>query len=282
MFNLKKKAQIKPTEKMLSEWNDSYDYSTYDSSTPVISDKQLESSRNESDEGKIAEKQLEEVRNASSKVVITEKQLNNGIDSSWMKTRNDKGQHPMDMHKENSNKLADEFKKENKTDTKDNKEFWDFYLNVGSHEITNNVQSSQLLSNYETREDFNKNNKSIQKEASIKDADAMIYHIYRTAYYNGRSSLTEEETQIINDINASKIKLLASIDGPYEKEDMWDGNPIEEDKKKEIDPNAVDVEFRNDTTDMLGDEIEEEIRSKLNLKDMSNPDKLDINFSDEI
>jgi len=48
---------------------------------------------------------------------------------------------------------------------------------------------------------------SFNKEDALKTADAMIYHIYRTAAEAG-SDISDIDKQKINDINASKIKIL--------------------------------------------------------------------------
>ncbi len=68
---------------------------------------------------------------------------------------------------------------------------------------------SQLLSNYDSREDFNKavGIKSSDKKEKLVSADAMIYYIYRTAASENRQ-VNQQQTQILNDINSAKIRIL--------------------------------------------------------------------------
>ena len=49
--------------------------------------------------------------------------------------------------------------------------------------------------------------------ASIKDADAMLYHIYAGAVKSDRT-LNDEEKQQIVDINSGKMRLIVKARGP--------------------------------------------------------------------
>jgi len=237
MYNLKKQAQIKPTEKMLQEQNKFYGVSQ--TGDAVITDKQLKDDRKDPQGDKIGEKQLKDVRNASDSI-ITEKQLNVGTGSS-IDTRGDKGVVLMDMPLEAASKAQKDFDKENKGNlSAENKAFWDALVEGGSKKIKNNVQGSQLLSNYDSREDFNKSNPSFDKKASLlSDADAMLYHVYKQAASMGRE-LTTDEQLIVNSINANKMRILA-------------------DHKADI---AADKEHRTDTFDMEGDDLEDELQEE--------------------
>ena len=91
--------------------------------------------------------------------------------------------------------------------------FWDKY--VGDQlegegqptKVKNNIPaSSSQLQNNPARFKGEKPNKMVM--ASIKDADAMLFHIYATAVKAGRK-LTEQEEQQIIDISAGKMRILA-------------------------------------------------------------------------
>ncbi|MBT6051670.1 MAG: hypothetical protein HOG49_33115 [Candidatus Scalindua sp.] len=231
MYNLKKQAQIKPTEKMLQDQNKFYGVSQ--DGDAVITDKQLKDDRKDPQGDKIGEKQLKDVRNASDSIIL-EKQLNVGTGSS-IDTRGDKGVVLMDMPLAAARKAQKDFDKENKGNlSAENKTFWDALV-AGGKKIKNNVQGSQLLSNYDSREDFNKSNPSFDKKASLlSDADAMLYHVYKQAASQSRD-LTTDEQLIVNSINANKMRILA-------------------DHKADI---AADEDYRADQADIKGDELEE-------------------------
>jgi len=241
MYNLKKQAQIKPTEKMLQEQNDHYDVSL--KGDAVITDKQLKEDRKSPQGDKIGEKQLRDVRNASDSIIL-EKQLNIGTNSS-IDTRGDKGVVLMDMPLEAARKSQKEFNKEDKGNlSAENKAFWDALVEGGSKKIKNNVQGSQLLSNYDSRDDFNKSNPSFDKKASLlSDADAMLYHVYKQAASYSRE-LTADEQLIVNSINANKMRILA-------------------DHKLDI---AADEEYKTDIFDMQADDIEDQMKEKKHKK----------------
>jgi len=242
MYNLKKQAQIKSVEKMLQDQNKHYDVSQ--KGDAVITDKQLKDDRKSPQGDKIGEKQLKDVRNASDDIVL-EKQLNTGTGSA-IDTRGDKGVVLMDMPIEYAKKNQETFAKENKGDlSAENSKFWDAYVAGGSKKIKNNVQSSQLISNYDSREEFNKNHPSFDKKAMsmLFDADGMLYHIYKQASLQNRE-LTEDEQLIVNSINANKMQIIA------------DHADI-----------SADEEFRGDTFDLIADEMEEQIEEEAAFKE---------------
>lgn len=236
MFN-QKKAQIKPTEKMLDDSNKKFDLEPTENPS-VITDKQLE--RKNMDGDKIGEKQLKEVR-VEADSVITEKQLNAAGDTGINKKRRDDGIPLMDMgneyQKDEKKKIAKEYRKQDKPD--EDTAFWDSFLDIDKPKIVGNVQRSQLLSNYDSREEMNKKNPSVNKKslAALKDADAMLYHIYRVAASESRE-ITAEEKQMICDINSAKIRVLA-----YDK-------------------NEAENDAASDDADMRGDEIEKEEKER--------------------
>lgn len=233
MFN-QKKAQIKPTEKMLDDSNKKFDLEPTENPS-VITDKQLE--RKNMDGDKIGEKQLKEVR-VEADSVITEKQLNAAGDTGINKKRRDDGIPLMDMgneyQKDEKKKIAKEYRKQDKPD--EDTAFWDSFLDIDKPKIVGNVQRSQLLSNYDSREEMNKKNPSVNKKslAALKDADAMLYHIYRVAASESRE-ITAEEKQMICDINSAKIRVLS--------------------QQRNNDPNEFINDASSDEADMRGDEI---------------------------
>lgn len=108
-------------------------------------------------------------------------------------------------------------------------EFWDKYVGdqmLGKKTtITNNVQKSQLQNHKDrfkglansmpTDESQSTNRSRVNKpdkfykmvEASLKRADAMLFHIHATAAVEGRD-LTNTEKQQIVDINSGKIRAM--------------------------------------------------------------------------
>jgi hypothetical protein len=108
------------------------------------------------------------------------------------------------------NKKTEAFKKaEGKKDTA----FWDKYVGVQLEgegqptKIKDNIPASaSQLQNQPER--FKGKNVDKMVMASIKDADAMLFHIYATASKAGRK-LTANEKQQVTDINAGKMRILA-------------------------------------------------------------------------
>lgn len=128
-----------------------------------------------------------------------------------------------------------DFEKESESQKRDT-EFWDKYVEdqlIGPcTTIVKNEAPSQLLSKYKSREEFEK--QTIHKKAAIerlKDADAMLYYIYRKASEQNRE-VNETESQMINDINSGKIRILSQSF------------------------NEIDDGFKNDQSDIVGDDLE--------------------------
>jgi hypothetical protein len=244
MFNMKKHSDsvLKAREKELGDFGDKYDLDPADNSGNY--DYLLREVRREPEGDVLLEKQLEKVRTADSDPVILDKALDaskkaiNGMDH-----RVDPKDSPgplMDYSIKADKDFEKEFKKAQDKEDR-NTEFWDKF--VGEQmlgevtKITNNSQPSQLISNYNTREDFNKQNRSINKKAvALKDADAMLFYLYKNAATEGRD-LSKEDVQQIMDINSGKIRILAQHDEPIEKiikreKAVKDADDIE-DKEKE-------------------------------------------------
>ena len=112
----------------------------------------------------------------------------------------------MDINEETKkhvDKKEADFKKAEK-DTKADTAFWDKYVGVDLEgektKVTKNIpDSATQLPNKDAAE----------IEAVLKDADAMIYHIYATARSQDRD-LEEEEKQQIVDIESGKARFMAS------------------------------------------------------------------------
>ncbi len=214
-FNLKKHAAkskvIKPYDKMLRDQNKEDGIKQAPNS---ITDKQLEDLKKNLPGDKIYEKQLEKVRVGATNEIV-EKQLNNKT-GKYQKLRDETDNLVTEMAKETEQKRAEDYNKANNADKRDTS-FWDDYVNkqIPADDVTkisDNNQPSQLVENYDSREDFNKKNNDVKKSAQAKvqtlsDADAMIFHIYRNAAQQKRE-LTPKETEQLQSINSGKIRLL--------------------------------------------------------------------------
>lgn len=193
----------------------------------------------------ISEKQLVEKRINASSAGITEYELNNKKDTiNDMRVRSDETNNTplMDYSKEAENKCAEKFSKENKKDKRDTS-FWDD--NVGQQmigettKIVANDQSSQLISNYESRKEFNKKLKMAKTTLkTLKDADAMLYSLYRKSVDEHRE-LTDVEKQIVTDVNSGKIRVLSQFkpDGEFSEEML-----AQDEKSEELDSVAEEIE----------------------------------------
>lgn len=241
MFNLKqakKEVVIIPMEKMLIKENKEMGLKPAEDSGNL--DYLLKDNRKEPDGQEICEKLLEKVRCAKEDVKILEGTLNDA-----KKAINDMDHRAktiakplMDYSKDAENKLEEDFVKasEKNRDT----DFWDKFVGdqlLGEDKkIIVNRQPSQLLSNFKTREDFNKENPSIDKKASVellKDADSMLFYLYKTAATENRE-LNTAEKQIADDINSGKIRLLAQMNEIEADEELaFEKSTIEADEMEE-------------------------------------------------
>ncbi len=153
--------------------------------------------------------QLEASRKNQTKVEITEA----GMDDKIVDFKSKDKKQVMDINVESQkfDKEKAEAYKKAENDSKADTEFWDKY--VGSQlegtmkKVDNNIPASaSQLQNMPDRFKGEKIDKMVM--ASIKDADAMMFHIYATVVKENRE-LTIEEHQQISDIHSGKIRLLA-------------------------------------------------------------------------
>ena len=219
-FNLKKAEKtVKPYEKLLIDDNNERGLAG-DADKPY--EKLLEDTRKPKDSkgDKNYEKLLEKKREDSPSV-NTEKQLDAA--KSYIPFRDDNPTPVMDMYKKTEDESAKEFKKETKAGDRDTM-FWDKFLHDQTPadqltKIVDNDQGSQLLSNFDTRENFRKDNSSVGKEQTgkgtrsamelVKDADAVLFHIYTKASRENRK-LTGEEQNTVDAINNEKANILTA------------------------------------------------------------------------
>lgn len=158
------------------------------------------------------EVQLESSREGSDNLIIAEKAL----DSSKKVFNNKRLDQTGDVMPINLETIKHEQKKEkaykDATTSNSDTAFWDKYLNVsvGDSKVDVNVPNSQLQNisdRFDTIEDSTKAKYDKMVYASLKDADAMLFHIYAKAAEEKRK-LNEIESQQIIDINSGKMRLL--------------------------------------------------------------------------
>lgn len=207
-FNLSKKAQksgFKSYNKMLeenilvpggdvSEKNINLSIPKKDNDTTIPYEKQLEASREGEDNYTTIEKAMDD-----NPKIYNDRRLDQTGDIM-----------PINLETiKHEQKKYDTYKKGTiDSETK----FWDKYLNVsvGETQVNTNVSNSQL---HNTRERFNTINDSTKAKydkmvyASLKNADAMLLHIYATAEKQCRKLTTQEKKQITN-INNNKARIL--------------------------------------------------------------------------
>lgn len=237
MFNLKKHADsvIKSREKELDDFDKKYDHKTPDYKGNYT--ELLEEVRKNSKGDAITEKQLDNNRVAKTNEVVIEKSMDKadkGINGMKHRIKTEDSPGPlMDYSIKADKEYEKEFKKIQGSIDRDT-DFWDKFVGeqlLGEPtKIVDNSQYSQLLSNYENRKDFAEHKKEVKKKASVlKDADAMIYYIYRNAAQEKRE-INKNEEQMIQDISSGKIRLLAETkEEPIEKEEAREQMTIKAD-----------------------------------------------------
>ena len=195
------------------------------------------------------ESMLEGSRTSKDDAGITEAEMNksdikpiNGMD-----IRSDKMENTplMDYSKENDNKKEEKIRAKNAEEDRDTG-FWD--KGVGSQMIgpktviVRNESNSQMVSNYKTRDEFEKVNKMAASTLlKLKDADALLYSIFRNAA-DSRRELTAKENQIVLDINSGKIRILGQFD------------PTED-----FDPEVLEQELKSEEDEMTAEDKEDEL-----------------------
>ena len=265
IFNLKKRAQANEEiiNNRLSDQNN--DFNTDNESTGVDK-KNINFSLSTKDKDNTIpyETQIEAEREEG-KSIITEKKLENKE-----KLYNDKRKKGSDSNIMDINVLSESFDQKKLKDYKEAEEkkdtdFWDKYIGVQSlietNKVDNNISSSSQLQNNPDR--FNNTdhkpenivNHKVKKMvfASLKDADAMLFHIYATAKQKNRELNNIEKQQII-DINSGKRRLFTISGDPTVKKNKngtfgvyeVDGVQIDEFKScEEAKANYPEVDTKN-------------------------------------
>jgi hypothetical protein len=216
MFNMKKHAK-KAEEN--NETRLQKERGKFDTELPEVTgnlNSLLDDSRKNPDGDKTHEGQLESVHEAAVDR-ITDGQLQNQK-SEFSRKNNEKEKlqglpiNNLALAREQEQIKAFNKASEKKRDT----EFWDKYVGDQmegkvTKQVANNAPS-QLQTSTErvkgvTVENV-KDNKKLKEMvmASLKDADAMLFHIYHTA--SGRE-LSSEEKMLVDGINADKVKILS-------------------------------------------------------------------------
>jgi len=168
--------------------------------------------------------QLEAVRKNETKVAIIEKEMddkvvNAGDDTEGVLPINVKSEELVQKHAKDFKKAQDK----NKRDTA----FWDKYVGVQLEgegqptKVKKNIpaSASQLQNNPER---FKGEDVKKMVMASLKDADAMLFHIYAIAA-KGSRELNKNEKQQIADINYGKARLIAQMIQPFKR---CKGDPV--------------------------------------------------------
>jgi len=222
----------------------------------------LKQDRKDLPNDQILETQLDSVRKYNDSNPILEAQLDKATKTlNQLRISDEEAKPLMDFAVEHEQKRAKAFNKANNEGKAErDTSFWDKYigdqLTIEKTVITNNVQPSQLLSNYDgDRKAFEKANPSIKKQSSnvmqnLSNADAMLYHIYKTANYENRA-LTQKEKQMIVDINNDKIYILSQVQ--RNEEEFTDAEWDEELRYEESNTQARKQE------EELEEEIQEEV-----------------------
>lgn len=157
--------------------------------------------------------QLNAARKNESEVAITEA----GMDDKIVDFKSKDKKQVMDINVE-SQKYDDEKEAALKKAEKEKRDtsFWDKFVGVQLEgkktKVDNNIPASaSQLPNKPERFKGKTVDKMVM--ASIKDADAMLFHIYATAAKAGRELTKDEEQQVI-DINSGKMRLMAQAPLP--------------------------------------------------------------------
>jgi len=216
MFNFKKNKLKKKAGKGYRNYNLMLSDKTKETDISVDSDKNINSSipKKELDNIKTLEGQISENRKEKESNVVTEKQMDES-EKVYNKKRSDDWDTPiMPINLESESydqEKREAFKKEQTKD--DDTDFWDKYIGVQllgeKRKVDDNIpDSNSQLQNSPHR--FKEKEPVKMVMASLKDADALLFHIYASASKENRE-LNNKEVQMINDINNVKSKLLAQM-----------------------------------------------------------------------
>jgi len=208
MFNLYRQSNqaIQPTEVSLEDQRSEESNKPYNSL--------LEEVRKNKEGAKVVaiEGELKGVHTEKGLVSTTESQLEDYKPEKGMPQRTGDDAHdqlPINLLEEKSHQAKIKAFKNNTLKDKDTA-FWDEILTSSDIKGT-----PTQLHNHNTRfknltEDDILKNQGVKDMvmASLKDADAMLYHIYRVASSEGRN-LSDKETTLVNGITADKIKHIS-------------------------------------------------------------------------
>jgi hypothetical protein len=124
-----------------------------------------------------------------------------------------------------SQEKVDKFKKAEEKSKKDTA-FWDKYVGVQLEEDTKNIKGNLPSSGSQLPNNPERFGEEISKmvAASLRDADAMLFHIYATAKREDRL-LTAEENQQIVDINSGKARIFADMVQPVRRSLEYNPDP---------------------------------------------------------
>jgi|19_taG_2_1085344.scaffolds.fasta_scaffold00514_11 hypothetical protein len=247
-FNLKKHAQIKNYDKMLVD--QTKDMGLEAEENPTNYNGLLESDRvgDAVDKTSTYENHLDDAREGNDDQVIAEKAMDK---ASGLTSRHEDGEHPMDYHKQGESDQRKAFNMSEYNKGKGqrvvDKDAGEQLMGEGNKKMVGNVQPSQLLSNHETREDFEKKNKMASVKEKLVTADSMLYAIYRKAADEDRE-LTDIEKNNIEKISEEKASVLAQSKKKLSRKTAQLSPPIyDEDRGKEL--IAIDI---RDYADDLG------------------------------
>lgn len=229
-FNLRKQASANDYvihDKMLSKNRDEMNLSSEKQGVPS-KNINLSLPTKDKDNTVPMNVQLEAERKNETSVSITEASMD---DKQADFNSKDKKQ-VMDINvktEEYNQKNLDAFKRAEDSSKKDT-EFWDKWVGVqleGSGQPTkvdNNIPTStSQLPNHPDRFKGKEVEKMVM--ASMKDADAMLFHIYAAAAQEGRD-LNEDEKQQVVDINAGKTRLMAQMVNPIRRSLEYGADPV--------------------------------------------------------
>jgi len=152
----------------------------------------------------------------------------------------DKSKQVMDINEETQKYDSEKEEAYKKASDKDTL-FWDKYVGIQKEgpktKVKGNLpESASQLQNQPARFKGKEIDKMVL--AQLKDADAMLFHIFSTAKQESRE-LTENEQQQVTDIEAGKAAVLAQMVEPVRRSLEYGGDPT---IKKERDGSAVVIE----------------------------------------
>ncbi|MCD6436424.1 MAG: hypothetical protein J7L15_08595 [Clostridiales bacterium] len=228
------------------------------------------------------EVQLEASRNSKDTLAITEKSLDKES-----KVYNDKRSNMWDTNVAPINLVSESYDQKKVKDIKaaesdKDTAFWDKYLGVQLEnsdrdiKIDNNIPAvaSQLQNKPERFRSINKNNpvdNGVEGKmddmvmASLKKADAMLFHVYATAASKGRE-VNKKEAKIIADVSVYKQKVLAQFGAGFETPPN-SSITVPPNSSITVPPNKEQMTINNTEFDLIrGPEGEGQLVSKIDGK----------------